>query len=456
MKNRYVLFSPIGTTDPISNYRDGAMLHITRKYMPEKVYLYLSKEMCVLNNTDDRYRQALRLLGEENDVAFDIEIIEKPNLTQVHLFDAFYDEFEELIKDILAQYSEHIILLNVSSGTPAMKGALQTLAALSDNNRILPIQVPTPEKGANPRRDDIHTYSLEAEWKCDEDNDTNKYIDRTQISTSLNLNARLKKEIITKSVNVYDYHSALAIAKEIKRYMPHEAFKLLEAANSRIQLDIEGAMKDAAGTSCEIAAIKDKHLQNISEYFLWLEIKLRREEYPDFLRGLTPLIADLFEIYISKKLSIDLWKYCSYSDKRNNRMIMRKQFLMQDEIGQRILEALDTDYNGYRETVCSSGYHLAIIKTFTKDKDADVLEIALKLRQVEELCRNIVAHEIVSVTKEWIFDKLKYWPKEILTQLLNMADKADIPTVKLKDSYGKMNAQISSELGIKQELRKGA
>lgn len=40
-----ILFSPIGTTDPIKNYRDGSMLHICRKYKPDKVYLYLSAEM---------------------------------------------------------------------------------------------------------------------------------------------------------------------------------------------------------------------------------------------------------------------------------------------------------------------------------------------------------------------------------------------------------------------------
>ena len=33
----YVLFSPIGGTDPIENYADGPMLHICRVYKPKKV-----------------------------------------------------------------------------------------------------------------------------------------------------------------------------------------------------------------------------------------------------------------------------------------------------------------------------------------------------------------------------------------------------------------------------------
>ena len=39
------LFSPVGNTDPIKYFHDGSMLHICRKYKPDIVYLYLSREM---------------------------------------------------------------------------------------------------------------------------------------------------------------------------------------------------------------------------------------------------------------------------------------------------------------------------------------------------------------------------------------------------------------------------
>ena len=54
-----ILFSPIGSTDPISRQYDGAMLHIIRKYRPEKVYVYMSKEMCELEDKDHRYSWCL-------------------------------------------------------------------------------------------------------------------------------------------------------------------------------------------------------------------------------------------------------------------------------------------------------------------------------------------------------------------------------------------------------------
>ena len=40
-----ILFTAIGMTDPISNYRDGSMLHICRYNEIDNVYLYISAEV---------------------------------------------------------------------------------------------------------------------------------------------------------------------------------------------------------------------------------------------------------------------------------------------------------------------------------------------------------------------------------------------------------------------------
>ena len=54
MKN-YVLFSPVGGTDPITHSRDGALLHICRKYKPIKIVLYMSDEILKNHRSDNRY-----------------------------------------------------------------------------------------------------------------------------------------------------------------------------------------------------------------------------------------------------------------------------------------------------------------------------------------------------------------------------------------------------------------
>ena len=37
-----ILISAVGDTDPIRNYHDGALLHIARKYRPDKIVLVFS------------------------------------------------------------------------------------------------------------------------------------------------------------------------------------------------------------------------------------------------------------------------------------------------------------------------------------------------------------------------------------------------------------------------------
>ena len=237
---RYVLFSPIGMTDPISGNRDGSMLHIARKYKPEHVYLYLSQETAAFEEADGRYAGALSLLAEKLGFHVEVTKISRPDLVDVHLFDEFYDEFEGIIKSIKDENPEAVILLNVSSGTPAMKSALHTIAAMTDDAECIPIQVSTPRKAHNERRYDVKKYDLATEWELDEDNDTERFTDRCSCSDHYNLLLKIKKEIIRNHIDAYDYRAALALAKDCGRGVGERAKAYLRAACARVQLDEQG------------------------------------------------------------------------------------------------------------------------------------------------------------------------------------------------------------------------
>ena len=49
-----ILFTCMGTSDPVRGYRDGPMLHILRWYRPEKVWVFLTEEAAELNRKGDR------------------------------------------------------------------------------------------------------------------------------------------------------------------------------------------------------------------------------------------------------------------------------------------------------------------------------------------------------------------------------------------------------------------
>ena len=94
--NQTILFTPVGGTDPISstNCKDGSMLHICRFYKPNKVIMYMSKEMLDYQEEDDRYRYCLNNLAKNQKREMEYQIIERKELTNVHEFDYFYQDFK--------------------------------------------------------------------------------------------------------------------------------------------------------------------------------------------------------------------------------------------------------------------------------------------------------------------------------------------------------------------------
>lgn len=157
---RYVLFSPVGGTDPIANERDGSMLHICRKYHPECVVLYLSKEMVQRHDRDDRYCDSLRRLAARENFSPEIIVKERTELAEVQIYDFFFQEFHPMLLELHRNFPEHRLILNVSSGTPAMKSALYLLAAFLPFP-VLPVQTATPVRAQNPRLEPHLDYDVE-------------------------------------------------------------------------------------------------------------------------------------------------------------------------------------------------------------------------------------------------------------------------------------------------------
>ena len=151
---KIILFSPVGGTDPISvaNKKDGSLLHICRWYKPDEVILYMSAEIMENHKKDNRYIYCLEKLSELINKKMEYRFIERPELTEVQDFNFFYNEFREILKQTYKQMNKgDKLLLNVSSGTPAMKSALLGISNLGE----LPfkaIQVTTPDESMNKVR----------------------------------------------------------------------------------------------------------------------------------------------------------------------------------------------------------------------------------------------------------------------------------------------------------------
>ena len=442
-----ILFSAVGTTDPISNMHDGSFLHICRKEKPEQVLLYLSAEMLENHKKDNRYVDSIYRLGKLLNHHFDVHLIERPNLVDVQRFDFFVDEFSGIIKELQQNYPDSTLLLNVSSGTPAMKSSLQLIAGLLDKD-VIPYQVSTPSRRSNPNRNDYADYDKDLMWECNEDNDESKTFDeRISISETSIQYSRIKIDMIHKLLDDYEYAAALRVAETIKRYLPPKCLVYLEVALLRTQLATDVIKLKLKPTEI-LNLFGPNGLKNhLNEYVLSLQGKLRRDDIDGMLRALSPAITEIYRITLKDKCAIDL----KHFTRKNKPFQWDTQILDNSSTGKKIQEILLKESQLRTLTYITNDQLLQLIKSTldpNSETDKAMFELLNRLRGIEETVRNIAAHQITKITDNWIKENCNLTSAEILSTIKKTLEVMNI--VKNQDwaAYEQMNAYIKTQLHI--------
>lgn len=434
-----ILFSPIGGTDPIKYCRDGSMLHICRNYKPDVVYLYLSHEMLIHHRKDNRYEESIKKLGELIHHKFEIVIIERDELVDAQKYDVFYMDFRNIIKEIEDQMdAEDELIINMASGTPAMKSALLILATLAEY-RFKAIQVSSPLKRQNSDYEKRQEYDVDEFWELNEDNEEG-FENRSHEVECLNLMKLLKIDMIKKHIHAFDYTAALAVAREIKEDISEDAFRLLSIADARVKLNRSEMEKLNRDKKYDIFPVTGGKEQKLFEYALVLQMKVVKEEFADFIRGVTPIVVDLLECILKSECKLKLEDLCV----KNHKNVLLWNEAKLKNAG--VMHIFDSEYqNGFKFGNVYSGHIAALIENLCKDWE--LINLVKEIVSIEQNVRNVAAHEIVSVTDEWFeknTGKTAVGIMKLIKTLFRYAGfKAD------KDAwnaYIKMNEMIAGEL----------
>lgn len=439
----YVLFTPVGGHDPIASFHDGAVLHICRVYRPEKVYLYLSHEMLERSRQDDRYCLSLEKLQQQLGCKMEIHQIERDELTQVQLFDTFYTDFDQLLREIHNENPGSTLLVNLSSGTPAMKSALNVISVLAQYP-MQAVQVSTPNRRENPKDEDPKGYDVETFWECNQDNEAD-FNNRCHEVKGEHLLVKIKKESIRRLLDAYDYKAALLLAQDIADFIPENTMSMLRAAECRLQLDQRGYAKAMQGIDHKFQPIEMGEHRLLFEYVLSLQIKMQQGNYSDFLRGLTPVVLDLFEMCLKDQLKITPEQFCYKTNIGAYRI--SADVMQKSEVGKKIMHALQQgfgDLNIKEEFIGS----MPIMKIFEQmSSNTELVDDLHRMRAVESDVRNVAAHEIVSVTDDWIFRKTKMHAEDIMKLLKRLVIYAGVKAKnEYWNSYSDMNRVIAENL----------
>lgn len=401
-----ILFSPVGGTDPVSlqNLKDGALIHCCRKFQPDTIYLYLSKEMIALEEKDHRYTGCLKMLYKDLGVKMKCHLIHRSKLVDVQDFDFFYHDFIlELDKIMKEMKSDDILYLNVSSGTPAMKGALVGWATLTDANVVL-LQVDTPEKSMNTHSSSPMSYeSLDELWKNNLDN--GKEAERCHEIKCPSLVLLKYKEMLKELIRAYDYQGALRIILSQKKLQNREYVDLIWYASYRLEMNKKNmdeieASYDPKTNFPILLPCQSPEARDLFEYALCLKVKSIRKEYADFYRGLSPLFTRLLILILQKNSEVGRTIVNDYLVIDKKGRVMWKKGV--DSLIWESFWGRDSSVIPKNRRVQTEQIYKLIMIHCDKIKCKEIRRDCILFREVEIKIRNVAAHEVRGITEDYI------------------------------------------------------
>lgn len=291
-----ILFSPVGTADPITQLGDGPMLHIVRHLNPDKVVLFLSPAMAAHQEDDGRYVRAIELLCSDLGRPMPQVDLLSSDFSDVYRFDHYIEEFEVILESLSRSCPDEPVLVNATSGTPAMEQALVALGAFGRLNVKL-LQVTTPKEGVNTRfdREDPNDYDLGTLWDFTKDMESDGKCRILEVELP-NFSDRLLRESVISLVRRFDYEAAYGLACRMRSVDP-DAKRMIRAAADR--LNLEGRLPSKVFGGTELAY---KTNDPLLEYLYVMEVRLKQGHNAEFLRSMTPALTAMMKRCLNRYL----------------------------------------------------------------------------------------------------------------------------------------------------------
>jgi len=295
-----VLISAVGDTDPIRNFHDGALVHIARKYRPDKIIIVFSER--TISKKDD-IEKVIRSIDSEYlpEIVYHEPIILN---NEVHIFDTMYDQFESIIQQYYTKDDE--LLLNLSSATPQVKAALFIINRLSEIN-VKAIQVPTPVNDSNENVPHDNVEDIDILIDTNEDN-VEDFVDRTLEDESEKFLHALMKKTLRDFIKKYDYKASLEIANQLPDFpgLKDCRKRLQDIVNSLDRQDVPQVLQKKKWS---------EEQKKVLNAYLTIDLQKERGNYSECLIRIKNLTEFILEDYIENRYPGLLVTYIDDSEK---------------------------------------------------------------------------------------------------------------------------------------------
>ena len=290
-----VLISAVGDTDPFRNFHDGALIHIARKYRPEKVILIFSEHTAKKQGNIEKALFSIAPDYEPELIIHDSIISDK----EVHIFDVMFQRFSDILQEYYTKEDEFI--LNLSSATPQIKSALFVINRLNGIN-VKAVQVSSPEHASNENIGHDNDENIDELIEVNEDNKVN-FIDRTIEDNAEKFNQALLKKTARDFIEKFDYKAALDILDQLSD------FPNLKSVRKEIRDIVECLSKQDVPQGLRHKKFNEEEQKILSAY-LTIELQRERGNVSESFIRIKNLTEFILEDYIEKRNPGLIDDYC--------------------------------------------------------------------------------------------------------------------------------------------------
>ena len=290
-----VLISAVGDTDPFRNFHDGALIHIARKYRPEKVILIFSEHTAKKQGNIEKALFSIAPDYEPELIIHDSIISDN----EVHIFDVMFQRFSDILQEYYTTEDEFI--LNLSSATPQIKSALFVINRLNGIN-VKAVQVSSPEHASNENIGHDNDENIDELIEVNEDNKVN-FIDRTIEDNAEKFSQALLKKTARDFIEKFDYKAALDILDQLSD------FPNLKSVRKEIRDIVNCLSKQDVPQGLRHKKFNEEEQKILSAY-LTIELQRERGNVSESFIRIKNLTEFILEDYIEKRNPGLIDDYC--------------------------------------------------------------------------------------------------------------------------------------------------
>lgn len=299
-----ILFSCLGTTDPVRGEHDGPMLHILRHYRPESAMLILTPEIRELAERDGRFEKTRDWIAAHWDGYCPDFCYHAIDVWNAHDMDALDQPLHEAMAAWSAAHPDAEILVNITSGTPQMQIILSQMA-MDTRYRARGVQVNNFErKAGTTQRTNNREYDVELELACNEDEEPdaeNRCVEARMLAMSREYSRRQIEQLL----DARDFDAV----ERMKERLPEELALLARHLAARARLHdaearrLDGALKGRLPFALyPYRTVSRGEYSQVCEYYLLMKNRVHTGSYTEFVLHLEPLTLTLQKAVLDRLL----------------------------------------------------------------------------------------------------------------------------------------------------------